>query len=502
MTARDSFRAALEDAQRYRVDVMARRPAFTYSLETYAVDTNQKITSLPSGTKRVPPEGTVAGAAEAMASGRLSAVELMSRTLRVIKARNPALNAFTYVAPEDALLREAKELDTERAQGRIRGPLHGIPASVKDVLHVRGMPTTASSRVMRVTPTVDGTAVARVRDAGALLVGKTHTHEFALGVTTPQSHNPWDPSRDPGGSSGGSAIAVATGMSLVSLGTDTRASIRVPSALCGVVGYKPTYGLVSTDGMVTLSWSIDHTGLMARTVRDVALLMNSVQGPDPRDPNTVQRPANDYSTYLDKNVRGLRVGLALHGLSGTSPDVLAAFHRSVDALRALGVHVIETSTPSAEDIRLCTSLGMVMSRCEAAAFHQAFPNTDALYTKPVFEQLDEARRVTAVDYLAAQRFRGEFAQRMAHHFQDFDALILPTSKVTAPSLEESDRYIMILSENCIPWSFIGFPALSVPCGSTSSGLPVGAQLVGAPFGDGAILALASAIESSLGVRFP
>jgi aspartyl-tRNA(Asn)/glutamyl-tRNA(Gln) amidotransferase subunit A len=182
--------------------------------------------------------------------------------------------------------------------------------------------------------------------------------------------------------------------------------------------------------------------------------------------------------------------------------VLTAFHRSVDALRALGVHLIETSTPSAEDIRLCTSLGMVMSRCEAAAFHQAFPNADALYTKPVFEQLDEARRVAAVDYLAAQRFRGEFAQRMAHHFQEFDALILPTSKVIAPSLEESDRYIMILSENCIPWSFIGFPALSVPCGSTPSGLPVGAQLVGAPFGDGAILALASAIESSIGVRFP
>ncbi|MBI3742685.1 MAG: amidase [Chloroflexi bacterium] len=502
MTARDSFRAALADTQRYRVDAMMRRPAFTYSLERYASDASQKIKSLPAGPRRAPSLGTVAGAAEAMAQGRLSATELLNEAIGVIKAKNSSLNAFTFLAPEEELLREAKRLDSERARGRVRGAFHGIPASVKDVLHVRSMPTTASSRVMHVTPAADATAVGRLRDGGALLVGKTHTHEFALGVTTPQSHNPWDPARDPGGPSGGSAIAVATGMSLVSLGTDTRASIRVPSALCGIVGYKPTYGLVSTDGIVVLSWSMDHTGLMGRTVRDTALLMNAAQGPDIRDPNTVNRPPDNYTLYLDKDVRGLRVGLALHGLTGADPAVLAAFDQAVEALRAAGAQIIETSTPSAQDIRLCTSLGMVMSRCEAAAFHQAFPDAANLYTEPVREQLDEARHVTAVDYLAAQRFRSEFAERMAAHFQEFDALLLPTSKVPAPALGESDRFIMILSENCIPWSFIGFPALSVPCGSTPSGLPVGAQLVGAPFNDGAVLALASAVESALGVRFP
>ena len=284
-------------------------------------------------------------------------------------------------------------------------------------------------------------------------------------------------------------------MSLLSVGTDTRASIRVPAALCGIVGYKPTYGLVSTDGIVTLSWSMDHTGLQGRTSEDVAIMMNVLQGPDEADPASLDLPRDDYTGYLFREVSGLRVGLVANGLQDASPDILESFYTSVEALRSLGVEVVETDIPAADDFRLATSLGLIVSRAEAAAFHTAFPDAGHLYSRPVREQLEEAAQVKAVDYINAQRFRSQFQQRMLAHLGGFDALIMPTTLVSAPRVEESDQYLIILSQNCIPWSFIGFPALSVPSGLTSSGLPVGAQIVGAPFDDGIILALASALES-------
>ncbi len=336
MSARDDFQAALADLQAYKVDGLARRPAFTYSLAKNESKNRRDVRALPKVTPPAAAEGTLADAATRMADGSVSATELVQNALETIEAKDKELNAFVHVAPTASLLEEAAALDRQREAGKLRGPLHGIPVSVKDIVHVKGMPTTASSKVMAgYMPDDDATTVRLLKEAGAIVIGKTHTHEFALGVTTSQSRNPWDTTRDPGGSSGGSAISIATGMSMLSLGSDTRASIRVPASLCGIVGYKPTFGLVSTDGIVTLSWSMDHAGLQAKTAQDVAHMMNALQGLDAKDPNTLDRPNDDYTDYLHRDVRGLRVGLAVNGLQDVDPEVLEAFGRTVETLRSL-----------------------------------------------------------------------------------------------------------------------------------------------------------------------
>ncbi len=498
-STRKNFRAALADARGYVVDDISRRPAFISSLlRAVRAEQRRDVRLLPALPAPTPRPGTVTAAVQGMADRGTSSVELVQRSLDAIHQREHELNAFVHIASESALLEEAAALDVERERSGVRGPLHGVPVSIKDIIHVKGMKTTASSAVLPdYMPEEDATVVSLLRKAGAIIVGKTHTHEFALGVTTAQSRNPWDITRDPGGSSGGSAISISTGMSLLGVGTDTRASIRVPAALCGIVGYKPTFGLVSTDGVMTLSWSMDHTGLQAKTAGDVALMMNAVQGLDAKDPGTLDRAADDYTDYLNRDVRGLRVGIAVNGLRDVDSEVLKAFDSSVAALRSLGVEIVETEIPSKEDFRLATSLGLIVSRSEAAAYHASFEGAGDLYTRPVFEQLDEASQVRAVDYLNAQRFRGQFQDRMLEHLSGFDALIMPTTRVAAPKVEESDRYLIILSENCIPWSFIGVPAMSVPSGLTSGGLPMGAQMVASPFADGTLLALASALETVL-----
>jgi aspartyl-tRNA(Asn)/glutamyl-tRNA(Gln) amidotransferase subunit A len=494
MDTRTSFRNAVQDAQAFDTDKVDRRPGFISSVARLRKTQKRDVRALPpiANGRR----GPVADAARLMADGSTSAVEQTRHALEVINRLQPELNAFAHLAPETELLELARSLDRERAEGKIRSSIHGLPVSVKDVVHVKGMPTSAGSKVMEgFMPEDDATAVRLLRDAGAIIMGKAHTHEFALGVTTPQSRNPWDTSRDPGGSSGGSAISVSTGMSFLSVGTDTRASIRVPASLCGTLGYKPTYGLVSTDGIVTLSWSMDHTGLMGRTSEDVAIMMNIIQGFDLKDSGTLDVPNDDYTDYLFKDVTGLRVGLAVEALEGADPETLRTFQACVDSYRALGVEIVETKLPSSDDFRLANNLGLIISRTEAAAYQRAFPDAGPKYIKQVFEQLDEASKVTAVDYITAQRFRSEFQERMFAELQGFDAFIMPTTLVPAVKAEDTEQYLTILSRNCIPWSMIGFPTLSVPAGLTSEGLPVGAQLVAAPFDDGIILALASALES-------
>ena len=494
MDTRTSFRNAVKDAQSYDTDKVDRRPGFISSVARLRKTLKRNVRALPTIANGR--RGPVADAARLMADGATSAVEQTQRALEVINRLQPELNAFAHLAPESELLELAGSLDRERAEGKIRSPIHGLPISVKDVVHVKGMPTSSGSKVMEgFMPDDDATAVQLLREAGAIIMGKAHTHEFALGVTTPQSRNPWDTSRDPGGSSGGSAISISTGMSFLSVGTDTRASIRVPASLCGTLGYKPTYGLVSTDGIVTLSWSMDHTGLMGRTSEDVAIMMNIIQGVDPKDSGTLDVPNDDYTDYLFKDVTGFRVGLVVEALEGADPETLQTFHSCVDTYKSLGVEIVETKLPSADDFRLANNLGLIISRTEAATYQRAFPDAGPKYIKQVFEQLDEAAKVTAVDYLTAQRFRSEFQERMFAELQGFDAFIMPTTLVPAVKAEDTEQYLTILSRNCIPWSMIGFPTLSVPAGLTSGGLPVGAQLVAAPFDDGIILALASALES-------
>jgi aspartyl-tRNA(Asn)/glutamyl-tRNA(Gln) amidotransferase subunit A len=497
---RDQFRAAVERIAAYRADEPSRRPAVGYRVPD-PLCAPRNFRSQERRPRR--PEGiaTLSGALEAIASGEVSSVELVREAYRAVALWEERVHAYEYIVPEDEALEQAAQLDALPAEQR--RSLHGIPISIKDVIHVAGMPTTASSKTLRgYVPTEDAVAVQRLRAAGAVFTGKTTTHEYAMGVTTPQSRNPWDLSRDPGGSSGGAAVTLATGMALGALGTDTRASIRVPAALCGIVGFKPTYGLIPTHGIVMMSSSIDHVAPQARTSEDVALLLNVLVGSDPKDPTCVARSPVDYRRFIGVDVRGLRIGVPVDALRGAEPGVLAAFKTATDALETLGVEVVDVSEPRVEDFELSNAAGLLVSRCEAVPFQNALLGREGErpYQPDVREQVAAANEVRAVDYLEAQRFRGELAERMARLLTRVDALAMPTSRVVAPPSERGDDYILVLSENCIPWSFVGFPAASVPCGpARDSGLPVGIELVGAPFDDGLLLALGSALEAALGM---
>ena len=490
---RASFRAALAQIEQYPVE-LEWRPAFMTPVYSLPHPQRAPLADLPRPRAPQRPFAgqslTLAAAARGIADGSLPAVEVMRRCLAAIDQRQSELNAFVYVAPADDLLAQAATIDRAVRTGHLQGPLPGIPIAVKDLLAVAGMPNTASSPVLadRVE-TRDAGSIRLLKAAGAIMTGKTQTHEFALGVTTPQSRNPWDPTRDPGGSSGGSAIAVATGMSLGAMATDTRASVRVPAALDGVVGYKPTYGLVPGDGVIMLSWSLDHIAHMAATVEDAAIMLNVL--------DASAHP--DYTVALNKNVRGLRVGVPVAALKDAEPDVASAFRSAALALRDSGVEVVEIETPTEADFDLAVLMGLVVSRCEAAAYHTAFGERRSQYaTTVVAEQLDEASHVSAVAYLQAQRAREDLRRRMLEQIGQYDALLMPTTRVAAPKSSEVDSYFLVLSQNCILWSFIGFPVVSVPCGWTQAGLPVGAQLVTGPFEDFRLLAVAAALEAALG----
>lgn len=501
----EQFRGAVERLRAHRIDDHTRCPALSFRVVDGQAPRSRELRPLGGAgpTDRCDAAGvrTLAGAARSVSRGAVSAVELMREAYAAIGAWNAKVNAFEHLLPEEEALHLAVESDRVPIGNPPRGPLWGLPITIKDVIHVAGMPTTASSKTLtNYVPTADAEAVARLKRAGAIVIGKTTTHEYALGVTTPQSRNPWDTGRDPGGSSGGSAIAVATGMGLGSLGTDTRASIRVPSALCGVVGFKPTYGLVSTQGVVTLSWSMDHTAPMARTTEDVALMLNNLVASDPQDPWSIDGPGGGYRRFVNVDVQGLRVGIPAEGISGAEPGVVAAWKEALAGIESIGVELVEVHEPTGDDFQLANAAGLIVSRCEALAYHRSLVGEgDDRYTPDVREQLEEAGKVLAVDYVQAQRFRSEFLQRMAALLDGLDALAMPTCRVVAPRSEEGDRYFLVLSENCIPWSFIGFPAISVPCGLTPERLPVGIEFVAAPLDDGVLLSLGSAVEALAGV---
>ncbi|MDA0179179.1 amidase [Solirubrobacter phytolaccae] len=424
----------------------------------------------------LPSTGAIAGAAG------VSSVELVEAALARIA--QDEWTAFVHVDAEGALA-QARARDAERRAGTVRGPLHGIPVSVKDVIHVAGMPTRCGSDAFHQVPEVDAAGVDLWRAAGAVILGKTSTHEFALGVTSPQARNPHDPTRIPGGSSGGSAIAVATGMGLASLGTDTRASIRVPAALCGVVGLKPTYGTVPTRGIVPLSWTMDHAAVMASGVEDAALALDALR-PD----------APAIAPAVGARVNHLRVGLATAAWEGAEAVVEAAVARQIDKLTGLVASVRETDRPTAADFGGANAMGLLVSRCEAATFHRAAGLDRSLYWAEVRDQLDAADGVPATDYIDAQRYRAALREEMLAVLREHHVLVMPTAPVLAPVVERADEYLTILSRNAILWSFVGFPAISVPC--PTEGLPVGLQLVAGPGGEALLIALAAALTKEGG----
>ena len=469
------FRTAVSAIQHFSLD-LAQRPAFT--LPPVAPRTPR-----PSRGDIAGPDGDAWSTSIALRSGNTSVVKLHDRARSRIEAYTQRLTAFEHVAD---VSEATMALQAELAAGNFRGPLHGIPLSVKDIIDVAGMPTTGSSRALTPRlPTEDATAVRRLREAGALIMGKTVTHEFALGVTTPQSRNPWDETRVPGGSSGGSVISVVTGMANVSLGTDTRASIRVPAALSGAVGFRPTIGLVPIDGWLTLSWTMDVLAPMARSVRDIALMMDVLTDSGTR-----------FRDVLPGSIEGYTIGYSELLWSGIEPGVKACFEAALESAEKAGATIVSCDDLTAEDMELSNYAGMVLSRAEAAHFHaEAGTNLD-LCIPEVRLQLSEASEVNATDYLRCLRIRDFIYKRLTSVFSDVDLLLMPTSEIVAPLVEDAERYLLVLSENCIPWSLVGFPAISLFSG-LSEGLPTGIQMVAPAGQDLFLLSAAHALEQRL-----
>jgi aspartyl-tRNA(Asn)/glutamyl-tRNA(Gln) amidotransferase subunit A len=391
---------------------------------------------------------TLADAARELAGGRSSTRELVERSIEVATSTS---ELGTVVAIDEELaLAEADALDRERAAGRLRGVLHGLPVTVKDIIDVAGLPTHAGSEAYFDPDPQDAASVARLRAAGALILAKVATHEFALGVTTPQCRNPHDPSRISGGSSGGSAIAVATGVGLASLGTDTRASLRVPAHCCGVVGFKPTFGRVPASGIVPLSWTIDHIGPMTRTVEDAAIMLNVLAGEPFLDP----RPSLPG---------GFTVGLVTEVLEEADPDVAAACEAALQVLEAAGARLVELDVPAVGDLELANALGLLVSRAEAASFHRSQQTDLDACIPEVRDQLAAGLTISAADYLDAQRQRRVLAARSLAAFAACDVLAVPTAPIVAPRLAEYERYLLRLSRNTIIWC----PAVGRPRASRS-----------------------------------
>ena len=424
---------------------------------------------------------TLREAAIALRNGDVTARELLENSLEAWY-ETQELGAVVDI-DENSARKLADAFDADMNLGIDRGPLHGIPITIKDVIDVASMSTCAGSLAYNDRPTRDATSVGRLKDAGALIFAKVTTHEFALGVTTPQCKNPFDPKRISGGSSGGSAIAVSCGIGLASLGTDTRASLRVPSALCGVVGFKPTFGFVPTDGIVPLSWTVDHIGPIARTVSDASIML-SVLG---------ERPFLNIDASADA-LSGVSVGIVSCAMGDADPDVASVVESVLPIFGKLGYKLYDVDMLSPVDFDEANALGLIISRSEAATFHRSNHTDLSLCIPEVRDQLTAALDIRVADYLDAQRNRKVLAERVLSLFDTYDVLILPTVPMVAPPRDDYERYLLRLSKNAILWSLVGNPAVSIPCGLTDQNLPVGLQFVVAPGNEELLVRVGIAFE--------
>jgi aspartyl-tRNA(Asn)/glutamyl-tRNA(Gln) amidotransferase subunit A len=443
---------------------------------------------------------TITELARALAARETTAEAVVERCLQRIEERNGTLNAFITVFADEAR-EQAREADRDLAAGRHRGPLHGVPISLKDLFDVRGTATTAASRVRdNHVAGADAPSVAALRRAGAIVIGKTNLHEFAFGTTNEDSafgpaRHPHDPSRSPGGSSGGSAASVADGMCFASMGTDTGGSIRIPSAVCGLVGLKPTVGELSTDGVVPLSTTLDHIGPMCRTVDDAAILYEVLAGGG-------ARPAG---TPLDP--RALRLGVPrAYFMSLLDPQVASAFDAACERLRDAGATLDEIAIPHAGDVA-AIYLHIVLT--EAAAYHaRTLERRPEDYTPNVRIRLEMGRYVLGEDYARALRGRELIRREVDAALEDRDGVFLPALAIPAPKIgaatvrigasEEPVRNIMLRCTQAFNVS--GHPAVSIPCGHTTDGLPIGAQLVGVHGDTPGLLRVAKAVEPLVAMR--
>ncbi len=439
--------------------------------------------------------------APAIRSGKVSPVALTEACLDRIAQVDGELSSFIHISKH--ALEAAHAAQDEIRKGRWRGPLHGIPIGVKDNYLTQDMPTTAGSTAPGLSfPMRDSAAVARLRAAGAVLIGKTRTHEFAWGNVTPLVSNPWDVTRVPSGSSGGSGAAVAAGLCVAGLGSDTGGSIRMPAAACGTVGLKATFGRVSRDGVVPHSWSLDHAGALTRTVADTALMMQVLAGYDAADPACQAQPVPDYAKALHKPVKGLRIGVCRnHFFDRVQEDVARAIELAIDDLARAGAQIQEFNIPLLE-----YGLGAIyaIELSSSTAYHDASLRAGRVshYEPDVRMLVEMGRLVTGPDYLLAEQYRSALMQAYRKVFDGVDVVLGPTTPITAWKRGEWTVQVAGQAESVLaaywrftyPYNLTGLPAISVPCGFDRDGLPIGLQIAARPFDEATVLRVAHAYE--------
>jgi aspartyl-tRNA(Asn)/glutamyl-tRNA(Gln) amidotransferase subunit A len=432
--------------------------------------------------------------------GSISPVELTNACLARIERFNPTLNAFITVTRESALA-QARQAEAEIHRGNWRGPLHGIPLALKDLIDTAGIRTTAASALFKDRiPTVDAEVVRRLKDAGVVLLGKQNLHEFAYGGSSVvsyfgEAHNPWDPARIAGGSSGGSAAGVAVGLGYGAIGTDTAGSIREPAALCGVVGLKPTYGRVSARGVIPLSVSLDHVGPIARTVTDAAVILQAIAGFDAKDNRSADMPVPDYLSLLREEVPRSRIGVPRKFFfDDLDPEIESAVEQAVSVVTAMSGEV--------RDIDLAVPTDRTLQSGESYAYHAEFvARSPELYQPETLRRIRSGESIGAADLIERRHELEQARQEIGKIFERVDLLVTPTTPIPAPVLAElkqnSDllrpREILLL-RNTRPINVWGLPAISILCGFTSAGLPIGLQIIGPHWGEAKVLQLAHAYE--------
>lgn len=453
-------------------------------------------------------ELSLAQAAKLVKSREVSPVELVDACLARIRAVDDRLRA--YITIFDEARQVAKAAEAMIMAGHDLGPLHGIPIALKDNLAVKGTRTTAGSKVLENwIPDHDATVTERLRRAGAIFVGKLNMHEFAWGGTSDNPHygavrNPWDTERFPAGSSGGSGVAVAARTCYGAIGTDTGGSIRLPSAINGVVGIRPTYGRVSNHGIIPLAWSMDTAGPMTRTVEDCAIMFGTIAGHDPKDPSTSRAAVSEYTDGLDRGVKGLRIGVVpgyfFHHLQ---PPVRDAVKAALKTLEGLGAELVDVNI---ENIHGNISAQLTIEAAEPSTYHQRWLREQPEnYGADVRSLLEIGEMLLATHYLQAQRYRTLLRQEFLEAFKKVDVFICPTLPFTATKVGamkvviengvEEDMLSAIMQFTGVP-SLTGLPSLNVPCGFDHDGLPVGMQIIGRPFDEAFLFRIGAAFQSA------
>ena len=445
---------------------------------------------------REPHELSIVEAGAALRDGSLTSLALTESVLSRIETTEPLLNAYITVTA-DLAREQAQAADDALRDGRDMGPLHGIPIALKDLVDTAGIPTTGGSGFLRErVPERDSVVYTKLQEAGAVMPGKLNLHEFAFGTTSRNQHfgpvcNPWDVTRTPGGSSGGSGASVAVGSSLGALGSDTGGSIRIPAALCGVTGLMGTYGRVSRTGVLPLSWTLDHVGPLTKTVEGAGLVLNAIAGYDPSDPGSADAAVGDCTERLVEGVDGIRIGIPRQMLwQGCEEDVIEHCEIAVDHLRSMGATVEEVELP----LQTGRPRGLTII-AEAAAYHEKWLRERRDEYGDILPRIEAGLAVSAVEYINDQRLRRKFIEETAEVLQRVDVLISPTCSRTAPPIVDGDDAAE-LARLTAPYDVTGIPAISIPCGYDRHGLPIGLMIGGRHFDEATVVQVAHAYEQS------